>query len=75
MFSEAELEVTRWFAQQLGIPDLPTIKQIKDHRAKILALAGANSQTVESQMHNFYTHNDIKTIIAHVSLRDRIALF
>ena len=41
MFGDSELEVTRWFASKLGVSNLPTVKQVKDHRPRVLNAAGA----------------------------------
>ena len=66
MFSEKELEVTRWVCGQLGLHSLPSVKQLKDHRARVLTVAGLTTVTAESQQHNIYAYNDIKRIIEHV---------
>ena len=67
MFSENEIDVTRWFAEKLGVRGLPSVRQVKDHRSRALNVAGVDSQTVESAHGNLYTHNDIRRILEHVS--------
>ncbi|KAJ3559218.1 hypothetical protein NM688_g473 [Phlebia brevispora] len=65
MFSETELEVTRWFAENLGITNLPSVKQVKDHRERILAVAGAAPKVIRSELGNLYAHNSIKVLLEH----------
>ena len=71
MFSESELEVVRWILDRVDAPRAPTVKQIKDHRPRVLAAAGVRSETLESAHHNLYACNNICDIITNMGDHDR----
>ena len=66
VFSENELEATRWFAQKTGVRNLTHVKQVKEYREKILNVAGLESTTHDGQLGHLYTLNNLETILAHV---------
>ncbi len=68
IFSESELNVTRWFSEKCGLPALPTVRQIKAHRKDVLSKAGANATTVKGAMGNLFSILDFTSIVAHVRL-------
>ncbi|KAF9000376.1 hypothetical protein BDZ89DRAFT_1121660 [Hymenopellis radicata] len=65
VFSEPELNITRWFAEKCGVDDIPTVRQIKTRRKDILKLAGGNPAEMDGKLGNIYTLLDLKEILAH----------
>ncbi len=68
VFSEPELNITRWFAEKCGVNDIPTVRQIKMRRKDILKLAGGNPAEMDGKLGNIYTLLDLKEILAHVHM-------
>ena len=67
LFSESEIDATRWFAEKLGLErELPTIREVKNHRNRLMAVAGVSTATTKSAHGNLYTCNSLSDIIAHV---------
>ncbi|KAK6981165.1 hypothetical protein R3P38DRAFT_3234652 [Favolaschia claudopus] len=64
VFSERELEATRWFSAKCGIQDLPLIRQVKSHRSKILDLCGADLKSVDGKLGNTFAVLDLGKILA-----------
>ncbi|KAJ6484648.1 hypothetical protein C8R45DRAFT_1147453 [Mycena sanguinolenta] len=64
VFSESELDATRWFASKCGVQDLPPIRQVKRHRSKILDLCGANLKSVNGRLGNTFAILDLGKILA-----------
>ncbi|KAJ6508136.1 hypothetical protein C8R45DRAFT_1167703 [Mycena sanguinolenta] len=64
VFSESELDATRWFASKCGVQDLPPIRQVKRHRSKILDLCGANLKSVNGRLGNTFAILDWGKILA-----------
>lgn len=67
LFSEQELNATRWYASKHGVSGLPTICQVKKDREGVLESAGLESRTHQGDLGNLYTTNDWKKILEHVS--------
>ncbi|KAJ7278158.1 hypothetical protein C8J57DRAFT_1126069, partial [Mycena rebaudengoi] len=65
VFSESELEATRWFASKCGAENLPHIRTVKRHRTQILDLCGANVTSVEGRLGNTFAVLDLEKILAH----------
>ncbi|KAF7971893.1 hypothetical protein HWV62_19513 [Athelia sp. TMB] len=63
LFSEAELKAARWYAAKHGVTGLPNVRQVKNHRKKILDAAGISTRTVEGKLGNLYAVNDWAQII------------
>ena len=68
LFSDMELEVSRWMATQLGVHDMPTVREVRNHREQVRQVAGVPSTSVTSGHGNVYTHNSVEDIIRHVSV-------
>lgn len=68
LFSESEMAASRWLASRLGAKKLPTIRQVKLARDAVQRVTGLAPKTVQSQLGNLYTVEDIERIIRHVSL-------
>ncbi|KAJ7432037.1 hypothetical protein FB451DRAFT_984978, partial [Mycena latifolia] len=68
VFSEPELEATRWFASKCGVDKLPHIRQVKRHRSTVLNLCGASVKTIDGQLGNSFATLDLGKI-----LRDEFA--
>ncbi|KAJ7138522.1 hypothetical protein C8R43DRAFT_1132056 [Mycena crocata] len=68
VFSEPELEATRWFASKCGVDHLPSIRQVKSHRSKVLDLCGAAVKTVDGTLGNTFAVLDLGRL-----LRDEFA--
>ncbi|KAJ7181855.1 hypothetical protein C8R46DRAFT_1313390 [Mycena filopes] len=64
-FSEKELNATRWYAKKNGVSTQPTIKQVKNHRADILSVAGLNTKLLDGKLGNAFAINDWFTILKH----------
>lgn len=67
LFSESEMQVTRWFAARLGVANIPTVDEVKNHRPEILRVAGASPTLHEGQLGHIYSMLDLSTILQHVS--------
>lgn len=67
MFSESELEATRWFGHSNGLSNLPSVKTVKHDRKGIVDVAGTCPRMFTSAMGNMYTMADLGSIIQHVS--------
>ncbi|KAF7982888.1 hypothetical protein HWV62_25136 [Athelia sp. TMB] len=65
VFSETELEATLWFTAKCGVEDLPTVRQVKYHRDRVLRLCGVDPQLVEGKLGNLFALNDFAKIVAH----------
>ncbi|KAF7975494.1 hypothetical protein HWV62_9415 [Athelia sp. TMB] len=65
LFSESEMEVTRWFARRLGASDVPSVQQVKNHRHEVLAVAGASPKLLEGNLGHVYSMLDLATILRH----------
>ncbi|KAJ7654427.1 hypothetical protein DFH06DRAFT_993722, partial [Mycena polygramma] len=64
VFSESELNATRWFASKCGVANLPPIRQVKQHRSKILDLCGAKLAAVDGRLGNTFAVLDLGKILA-----------
>ncbi|KAJ6448648.1 hypothetical protein C8R45DRAFT_752497, partial [Mycena sanguinolenta] len=64
VFSESELDATRWFASKCGVNNLPPIRQVKQHRSKILELCGVNLKFVDGRLGNTFAILDLGKILA-----------
>ncbi|KAJ3542935.1 hypothetical protein NM688_g5919 [Phlebia brevispora] len=64
-FSEAEMEITRWFASRLGVSNIPTVRTVKHRRELIRTLAGTKPRLLKSRIGNLYCKATIAQIIAH----------
>ncbi len=67
MFSESEMEATRWFGHSNGLSKLPSVKSVKRDRKDIVDIAGTEPQMLTSAMGNMFTMADLATIIQDVS--------
>jgi hypothetical protein len=67
LFSESEMEVTRWFAGRLGASRLPSVQEVKNHRHTVLEVAGASPTLFEGKLGHVYSMLDLNTILQHVS--------
>ncbi|KAF7971993.1 hypothetical protein HWV62_19267 [Athelia sp. TMB] len=65
VFSETELEATLWFTSKCGVQDLPTIRQVKFHRERVLEQCGVSPKLIEGKHGNLFALNDFAKIIAH----------
>lgn len=68
LFSESEMEVTRWFASRLGASCVPSVRQVKDHRHEVLTVAGASPTLREGKLGHVYSMLDLATLLKHVSV-------
>ncbi|KAJ6609445.1 hypothetical protein B0H10DRAFT_1954650 [Mycena sp. CBHHK59/15] len=75
IFSESELDVTRWFATKCGVQRLPPIRQVKRHRSKILSLCSANLKSVDGCPSNTFTVLDLGKILVYESSNHLIRPF
>jgi len=66
VFSQSELEATRWFALKCSVEELPTIRQVKYHCDFVLNLAGVDPQTEDGKLGHLFAFNDFRKIVAHV---------
>lgn len=66
LFSESEMEVTRWFARWLGVSHVPSVQQVKNHCHEVLAVAGASPTLYEGEIGHVYSMLDLATILRHV---------
>lgn len=66
LFSESEMEVTRWFALRLGASRVPSVRQVKDHRRAVLTVAGASPTLHEGKLGHVYSMLDLATLLKHV---------
>ena len=67
VYSEAEMDSTRWFAENFGVKGLLSSKQVKYSREKILKALGYTHVLQKSAMGNLYAELDLRSIIADVS--------
>lgn len=67
MFSESELEATRWFGHVNGLSRLPSVKSVKRNRKDIVDVAGTNPEMFTSAMGNMYTMANLGAVLQHVS--------
>ncbi|KAF9030139.1 hypothetical protein BDZ89DRAFT_1245386 [Hymenopellis radicata] len=66
VFSEPEMDITRWYAKQCGVEkELPTVRQVKLHRETLLRVAGANPTLQVGAFGNHFSTLDIREILAH----------
>ncbi|KAG5634225.1 hypothetical protein H0H81_002803 [Sphagnurus paluster] len=65
VFSESELEATRWFASKVGGVNLPTIREVKLHRKNVLATCGADPEQKNGSLGNLFSILDFNKILAH----------
>ncbi|KAI4524760.1 hypothetical protein K525DRAFT_149713, partial [Schizophyllum commune Loenen D] len=64
--SRSQVNTVKWFAETSGSArDLPTAKQVADHREEILRCSGADTTIAEGSLGNVYCVNNIAKIIAH----------
>lgn len=66
LFSESEMEVTRWFAARLGAGEVPSVQQVKNHRKGVLAAAGVSPTLREGKLGHVYSMLDFSAILKHV---------
>ncbi len=71
MYSESELEATRWFGHMNGMATLPSVKAVKRRRDQIVEVAGSKPKVLKSSKQNMYTMTSLATILEHVSVRWR----
>ncbi|TFK70456.1 hypothetical protein BDN72DRAFT_838978 [Pluteus cervinus] len=64
VFSETELDATRWFAMKCGVVNLPTIRQVKSHRPKLQAYCGVKPTLKKGSLGNLYTIIDLGRVLA-----------
>lgn len=67
VFSEPELEITRWFASRFGIKKLPSIRAVKQRKNEILKQAGNAPTLVKGTLGNHFSVAKLARIIEHVS--------
>ncbi|KII83449.1 hypothetical protein PLICRDRAFT_32899 [Plicaturopsis crispa FD-325 SS-3] len=65
LFSETEIKATTWYSRKLGVPNVPTIEQVKNHSERIDNIAGITTHTVDGKMGNTYAWNDWREILGH----------
>ncbi|KII85794.1 hypothetical protein PLICRDRAFT_115102, partial [Plicaturopsis crispa FD-325 SS-3] len=65
LFSESELKATTWYAKKLGMPNVPSATQVKNHREAVHAITGITTHTVDGKLGNTFAFNDWKEILAH----------
>lgn len=68
VFSEPELDATRWFASKCGVDSLPSVGQVKDHRNKILEQCGTKPNITEGKLGNIFSVLGLGKVLAHVRL-------
>ncbi|KAI0263906.1 hypothetical protein BC834DRAFT_970983 [Gloeopeniophorella convolvens] len=64
-FSEADLDVVRWFAMKLGVRQLPTAHTVKRQRDTILSLAGTSPVIVKGTHGNVFSSASLARVLAH----------
>jgi hypothetical protein len=65
--SESHTESVRLFTELNSGKQLPSVRQLKYEREKIVKLAGANTRDHQSAHGNMFFTNDLETILKHVS--------
>ncbi|KAI0362301.1 hypothetical protein OH77DRAFT_1389783, partial [Trametes cingulata] len=65
LFSESELRGTRWVAAKSGSRSLPSVRQVKNSREKVLAVAGTSPRHHSGRCGHLYATADLPTIIEH----------
>ncbi|KAH9851930.1 hypothetical protein C2E23DRAFT_780036 [Lenzites betulinus] len=65
LFSESEMNAVRWYASKNGAQRLPTIRQVKLARERVLNVAGVDPRTHSGQCGHLYTTTDLNKLIAH----------
>jgi hypothetical protein len=66
VFSEPELDATRWFAQKCGVENIPSVAEVKAHRPSVLEQCGANPTTINGRLGDVFSVLDLKKILADV---------
>lgn len=66
VFSEPELDATLWFTSKCGVNNLPSVRQVKSHRSRVLEACGATPHTTEGRLGNLFSVLDLGKILAHV---------
>ncbi|TFY75510.1 hypothetical protein EWM64_g8502 [Hericium alpestre] len=64
VFSEAELEVVHWYATELGLKKLPSIKAVKQRRAQVIVLTGTEPRMLKGSLGHLYSVASLAKIIA-----------
>ncbi|RDX43344.1 hypothetical protein OH76DRAFT_1206029 [Lentinus brumalis] len=64
-FGETELEGTRWCCAQCGGCDLPTVRQVKRHRASVLDACGSAPRLVKGKLGNYFSLADFTRLVQH----------
>ncbi|KAA1469056.1 hypothetical protein DENSPDRAFT_756058, partial [Dentipellis sp. KUC8613] len=72
VFSDAELEVTRWFTNKLGVRQLPTPRLVKKHRVPVLNLAGSDPKLFQGSLGHVYSVASLSRIIQHEMANPRV---
>ncbi|KAI0669224.1 hypothetical protein C8Q78DRAFT_1042302 [Trametes maxima] len=65
LFSESEMRGTRWVAGRSGARRLPSIRQVKTSRRKVMTVAGTSPQHHHGRCGHLYATADLPTIIKH----------
>ncbi|KAI0323277.1 hypothetical protein GY45DRAFT_1213627, partial [Cubamyces sp. BRFM 1775] len=65
LFSESELAGVRWLARRSGAQKIPTARQVKSSREKIVNVAGTSPRLHHGHCGNLYATADMATIIQH----------
>ena len=74
VFSEAELNATRWFASKCGVKDLPSVRQVKSHRSNILKYCGTDPSSKLGKMGNVFSILNLGKILADVNWQSLLML-
>ncbi|KAK7455889.1 hypothetical protein VKT23_010927 [Stygiomarasmius scandens] len=64
VFSETELEACRWFANQCGADEIPTVRTVKRHRETIVEQFGAGIISSTGNQGNIFSILDLSRILA-----------
>ncbi|KAI9070340.1 hypothetical protein FKP32DRAFT_1531282, partial [Trametes sanguinea] len=65
LFSESEMRGTRWVAAKSGSQSLPSIRQVKTSRTKVLATAGTSPRHHHGRCGHLYATADLPTVLGH----------
>ncbi|KAG8725629.1 hypothetical protein FRC09_000016 [Ceratobasidium sp. 395] len=65
IFSASEIQILEWFTEKLGVPGVSTLEELRACRKRIADAFGSNPEEKTSELGNIFSHNSLKTIIAH----------
>ncbi|KAG8696163.1 hypothetical protein FRC09_008684 [Ceratobasidium sp. 395] len=65
VFSTAEIQIIQWFTEKLGVASATSLDELRECRTHISETFGSKPSLKTSKIGNIYSHNSLKTIIAH----------